>query len=187
MLFSLPQKPVEQEKLKGGGLVVAASVRLPEDNEIHKVLADVEAFDTVTWFTNGEWSMVELLTGLLLIAGPSDVYISSYGFSDNAARLIADMKSKGIIQKLFCLLDSRINTRSASALNIIRNCSDVHRLVETHAKVTILKSETVEIAVVCSANYTENRRYEAGVIFKQPAVVNYHLNWMVKEIFKDAK
>ena len=60
--------------------------------------------------------------------------------------------------------------------------SDRLVLDEVHAKVTVVYNEKFKIAVVGSANYTENNRYEAGVITTNPAVVDAQLLWMNKAL-----
>lgn len=182
MLFEMPSIKEVEVPDKGAGYIVDSNIMVSPQNKIHEVLELVLQYDTITWYSNGEWNMFDMLRGLLEMSGKADVFISSYGFSDHAARAIADLKATGLIKTLSCILDNRIDTRSASALNIIRNCSDQYKLCNTHAKVTIVKSKIFQAVVVGSANYTENKRYEAGTIFKNENIINFHLNWILNEL-----
>lgn len=137
---------------------------------------------TVHWMSNGDWSMHQLLGALLDLTGPADVYISSYAFSEQPARSVATWKAEGKIRALHCLLDSRIDVRSASALTQIQNLADRCKLCATHAKVTVLLADGWQLAVIGSANYTTNKRYECGLISTNPGVVQFHLDWINHEL-----
>ena len=151
-------------------------------NEVKKTLPDN---DFIHWVSNGDWSMHELLLLCLSITGPANVYISSYAFSEKPARIIADLKNKGHIQELHCLIDSRIDVRSAGAFQLVQGCATTCKLVNTHAKVTVIENETHQIAIVCSANYTTNERYEAGYISKLPELAAFNKEWITDEIAKE--
>lgn len=183
MLFKLPKKSEESESA-GAGMHQPLDHKLGDSAKIESVLQQVEPNACVHWVTEGDWSMHDLLIGLLMISGPATVYLSSYAFSEYPARIINDMKDRKMITKLYCLIDSRIDKRSASALTLVQNCSDKCKMVNTHAKVTLIISDTIELAVISSANYTTNRRYETGVIIAHPGVVNFHKKWMENELDK---
>src|SRR4051812_21921126 len=100
--------------------------------------------------------MHELLLEILNITGPAVVHISSYAMGETPARILSQLKNTGMIQKLFCVLDSRIDVRTAGSFQLIKAISDKCALVETHAKVTVIRNETWCLAVIGSANYTEN-------------------------------
>lgn len=150
--------------------------------KLEALLQHIEKDCCIHWVANGEWSMHELLIGLLHQAGPSDVYLSSYAFSEHPARIIADLKSRNMIKDLHCLIDSRIDVRGASALTMIRDIATSCKMLNTHAKVTLVLGETLQLAVVGSANYTTNKRYEAGVIIAHPEAVLFHKKWMQDEL-----
>lgn len=153
-------------------------------NKIENVLEQVSSDCCVHWITAGDWSMHDLLIGLLYISGPASVYLSSYTFSEHPARIIADLKARKIITELHCLIDSRSDKRSGSALTLVRDCATRCKLVNTHAKITIVENEKIRIVVIGSANYTTHKRYEAGVIVSSGQVVDFHKNWMVNEFNK---
>ncbi len=153
--------------------------------KLREVTEKVDHGKTVHWVSRGDWSMHQLLYKLLEKTGPADVYISSYAFSEKPARALADMKHNGIIQKLFCVIDSRIDVRSASALAMIKNMADYHKLTTTHAKVTLIKNKNWLLTVVGSANYTTNKRYETGFICSDAEVFNLHQTWILDELRND--
>lgn len=134
--------------------------------------------------SEGQWSMHNLLRSILKITGEADVYISSYAFSELPARVIARVKETGLIRKLNCIIDNRIDVRSAGALQLMTNTCDKLKLCATHAKVTVVKNEEYSFSVICSANYTTNKRYEAGIIVENERVADGNIQWIMNEINK---
>jgi len=132
--------------------------------------------------SNGHWSMHQLLQVMLAVSGPADVYISSYAFSELPARAIAECKENGLIRQLNCIIDNRIDVRSAGALQLIKNTADKLKLCATHAKVTVVNNDTFHFIVISSANYTVNKRYESGIIAESNDVAMWNIKWIMDEI-----
>lgn len=181
-MFELPKKEGPVAANSSGAMVKHLVNKFSASNKIHDVLALVEGNACVHWVSEGEWSVHDLLLGLLQMSGPATVYLSSYAFSEYPARLIADLKSRKVITQLHCLIDSRIDKRSASALNLVRNCADRLKMVNTHAKVTVIENEMHTFCIIGSANYTTNKRYEAGMIITDDAVSYFHKKWICDEL-----
>lgn len=188
MLFELNRTEVnEPEEKNAGGQHNPADQRTPSSMKLDDVLNLVDQNRCIEWATNGDWNMHDLLIGLLNITGAADVHLSSYGFSDYPARILADLKERKIIKKLYCLIDNRIDTRSASALAIIKNIADGFVMLNTHAKVTVIESGSMNLVVIGSANYTTNKRWEAGVVIINPESVFFHKTWMQNELKRKPK
>lgn len=184
MLFDLPILENENNGSAGAGIEQPLEQMLEAGNKIESVLALVKENCCVHWVSESDWSMHDLLAGLLTYSGPANVYISSYSFSELPARIIAELKSRNIIKELYCLIDSRIDTRNASALTLVSNCATKCKLTLTHAKITIIENDQYKLIVIGSANYTTNKRFETGVIIEHPGVVNFHKTWMINELKK---
>jgi hypothetical protein len=183
MLFKLPSK-MEDSEGQDPGISKMLDQKINSSLKIESVLEQVQENCCVHWVTAGDWNVHDLLIGLLMYSGPANVYISSYAFSEYPARIISELKDQKMILNLFCLIDSRIDKRSASALTLVRNCATKCKLINTHAKVTIIENKKTQLIIIGSANYTSNKRYETGVIIQDPAVVNFHKKWMLNEINK---
>jgi hypothetical protein len=181
--FNRYEKPKE-ETVGGGNITGSLREAMCSSMELKDVLALVAQQITVMWVSDGRWSMHQLLMSLLDISGPADVHISSYALSETPARYLVQLKNTGIIRTLNCVLDNRVDTRTASTLQIIKTISDDFALVDTHAKVTVITNEEWNIAVVGSANYTENKRYEAGSITSTKEAADFQLTW-IKKALKD--
>lgn len=173
-MFKAEAKPVF-----GGGLLSAGCRQLLSNNEqLADVLSKVSAGALIYWVSDDDWSMHELLTGLLDITGPADVWISSFAFGELQARIISQLKDAGMITNLYCVLDNRVDTRTAGSLQLMRTICTKLALIDTHAKVTVIKNDHWQLAVIGSANYTRNRRYESGIISLDPDAVGMQLRWM---------
>lgn len=167
----------------GGGLICEGMSEFMSNSfALSDVISLVKNDTTVYWVSNGDWSMHEMLMALLDITGPAHVAISSYAMSESPARIIALLKEKGSILSLISVLDNRIDVRTAGSFQLMKGISDKMVLVDTHAKVTVITNEDWNIAVVGSANYTENKRYEAGIISTNPLVVAMQLKWINKAL-----
>jgi hypothetical protein len=184
MLFDLNKEEDLPAENASGVVDQKLNHRVNALNKVHDVLAMVDKGCCVHWVSDGEWSVHDLLLGLLQVTGPADVYLSSYAFSEYPARLIADLKERKIIRSLFCLIDSRIDKRSASALMLVTNCADKLKLVNTHAKVTVIENGENTYCIIGSANYTTNKRYEAGMIISDVVVSSFHKKWICDELAK---
>ena len=75
----------------------------------------------IYWVSDGDWSMHELLMALIAITGPVHVSISSYAMGETPARVLAQLKQQDAILSLRCVLDDRIDVRSAGSLQLIKS------------------------------------------------------------------
>jgi hypothetical protein len=175
-------KQVEEVQVGGGKLIGSLRETMCKTMEIREVINLVKEGNTTLWVSNGNWSMHQLLMAILDITGPADVYISSYALSETPARIISQLKDSGLIKKLTCVLDNRVDTRTAGTLQLMKSIADDFALLDTHAKVTVIRNDNHNITVVGSANYTENRRYEAGVVICTKAAADFQINWILKGI-----
>ncbi len=186
MLFELqPDTPDQIQPTAGGSIPAHATQGLPGSYKLNDLLASITNNSCIHWLSEGDWSMHDLLQSILQLAGPSNVYLSSYAFSEYPARLIADLKDRNIIQDLYCVIDDRLDVRSASALNIIRNVATKCKLLKTHAKVTVIESIDYNITVVGSANYTTNKRFESGIVTTEISIAAFHKSWILNAIEKN--
>jgi hypothetical protein len=184
------------------GLLKVSEVLLPESEASKFAIHEVSGVNTyaseglaalmmsckmqsnVQFMSNGEWNMHELLISLLNLSGNAKVYISSYAMNETAVRSLAMMKDKGLIKFLYCIIDSRSDVRSAGSLQLLLSISDFICLAPCHAKVTAIDGDQEQLTILGSANYTENNRYETGIILKGSASVEFHKQWIIKAFKK---
>ncbi len=135
--------------------------------------------ESVHWVSKGEWSAIDLLVAILARHDePAKIYLSSYAFSEKPARIIANLVESGKITWIRCIIDSRVDVRSQPALQLLRGCADKLVMMDTHAKVTVLHMGEHFYTIVGSANYTSNKRFEAGIISRSAECAAFHKKWI---------
>jgi hypothetical protein len=185
MLFEVKKIDLKKPVASAAGIADDNDQVFCESEKLNDVMAMVDHGKSIHCFTKGDWSMHQLLQKLLEKTGPADVWISSYAFSEKPARIICDLRATHTIQNLYCIIDSRVDTRSASALNMIRNNATQLKLCDTHAKITVIKNEEWFIGVSGSANYTSNRRIETACISVNAVIANCFKNLIEDELKSD--
>lgn len=180
-IFTSPT-PIGADPDENSSLITIAGNEFPVSRKLTDVMAQLAPGKLVQWVSNGDWSMHELLLAMLEKTGPATVHISSYAFSEKPARIIAGLVHSRVISSLYCIIDSRVDTRSASALSLLQGCAYSCKLLATHAKVTVVANNSCQLVAIGSANYTENHRYEAGVLLEDFHSAIYHQNWITHAI-----
>lgn len=156
-------------KQKGAEIITEIVKGLTAGNEMH-------------FFTTGAWSQHELLIALTEITGPCKIYLSTYALSETSARTLQLLKQNATLQELHCLIDNRVDTRSAGSLQLLQSISDSCVLSACHAKATVLVGSYLSVAVIGSANYTENNRLECGLATTDQDACDFHRNWIIKHL-----
>lgn len=150
--------------------------------KIQEVIGNVKMGETTHYASLGEWSMHDLLFHLLTQTGPAQVYISTWSVSEDAVRQLLAKLQDGSITTLKSVFDWRVKMRRPEAYELAKyNIADI-RLTTCHAKVTVIENDSWSIAIVGSANYTNNPRIEAGVISCDKKAAAFHKSWMLEEL-----
>ena len=180
-LFELPSKKIKESK--------AIKVKTKSDYRLGKryqrakeVIGQISHDETIHYVSAGEWSAHDLLFHLLEQTGPAVVHIATWSITENPARQLVKRLNSGQIVKLNIIFDWRVKVRCPAAFELTKfNSADV-RLTTCHAKVTIIENEEWQVAIVGSANYTNNPRIEAGVIACDKRIADFHKNWILQEL-----
>jgi hypothetical protein len=178
--------PGDIEAWTARGDQLAGSISIPEFNSLGKpnsileeVIKQVGPGASIHYMTSGKWSTHDLVAQLLLITGPADLYFSTFSLSEFVVRQLYELIERKMVRSIHALLDNRVKVGSLQfATNIFTTIGRAH----CHAKVTVLKNERWGIAIVGSANYTNNPRIEAGVISADMAAADFHINWINNEL-----
>jgi hypothetical protein len=185
-LISASQLIAEQDKQdEAVGEVSWAAIdggkgTMSSGDNVMQLVESVQLHEHTHFYTDGAWNMHQLLIGLIGIAGKSDVYLSSFAMSETAVRALLGLQDVGLIKSLHCVIDNRVETRSAGSLQLLKSISNRIVLRACHAKVTIIEGEHLDLVILGSANYTENKRMEVGVITKSESVSRFHKEWICK-------
>ena len=117
----------------------------------------------IHFITDGSWSLHELLDYLLNQTGSASVKIASFALSEVAVRCFARLIDEQKITALDCLFDKSCRRTKFDLLTFCSSMANI-RLTENHMKLIIIKNEDWHIVVNTSANFTPNKRAEAGII-----------------------
>lgn len=156
----------------------------PPNSELVKVLPQLQVGQHYHLVSAGLWAMHELLFHLLATTGPARVTLATWSMSETAVRQLVRGLDTGIITQLHALLDGRVRIRTPEVLAFLKCQAARVRITANHAKVTVLQNDTWQIAVVSSANMTNNPRYEATVIDCHPHAARLHQGWIDTELQK---
>ena len=134
---------------------------------------------TIPFWSDGAWSMHELLEYVLEFTGRSKVLITAFSINEESIRALLNLKSNGLIYQLDCLFNTQITRFKADLLPFVENIADSIRLAPCHAKVFIIEG-AFRVCVIASANMTNNLRYEAGVICADSKIIDN----FIEEVYK---
>lgn len=129
---------------------------------------------TTHFYSHGQWSHHDLLEHILLFTGPAAVKVAVWTMSITAANKLALLLNKGLITSLDMILDARCKTRIPEAHQLASKAFDRLVITPCHAKVTVIKNESNNVAISTSANYTNNPRLEVGILSTIPEVARFY-------------
>jgi phosphatidylserine/phosphatidylglycerophosphate/cardiolipin synthase-like enzyme len=172
-------------KIANGCSYISNEVFTAIGNKLHELKPLIEKLDkkqVLHFCSEGRFSSHELLLFLLQMNPGFDVYIATWKVSEDPARMLVNAKKQGLIKDLYLLLERRMQINSPSALELIRQNSTMHALTDIHAKVFVIDNPLLPITVVTSANMSDNRRIEVGVIDTHLEAACFHKEWIKRNI-----
>ena len=135
--------------------------------DLKKDIGEIQPDTIKPYWSEGRWSMHELLFYLLTITGPAKVYLSTFSISEITVRAFALAIEDKSITELHCLFDYTIKKNKLNLLYFAGNVTSKIKLAPNHSKVILIENDDWTLSVVGSANMTPNPRNEAGAIFTQ--------------------
>lgn len=152
---------------------------------LEEVIGDLVPGKHIHFACMVEWSMHELLDYILQHIGAAHVYIATWSISEEGARYLVDLIQKKKILSLHGLFDFRSTNRHPEAFHLAKQHATTLRLYPCHAKVTVIQNDNWSISVNGSANYTNKKRIESGVISINTKAAEMHKNgWILPMIEK---
>ena len=112
--------------------------------------------------TKGEFSLLDLLRGLLKVTGAADVTISTWTAGIRDARNARWLLRRGEIRSLSFLVDRSFAQRQPGYARKLAAAfgDDCVRYARTHAKFAMLRNESWDVCVRSSMNLNKNTRIE---------------------------
>lgn len=143
-----------------------------------EVIGEIEQNQIIHFASAGEWSSHNLLFHLLAQTGPAAVHIASWSITEDPCRMLINGLNNGQITALHLLFDWRVKIRCPAAAALAKHNASSCYLTSCHAKTTVITNDKWQIAIVGSANYTNNPRIEAGIIHASETAATFHRQWI---------
>lgn len=128
--------------------------------------------------TGGQWSIHELMTYLLSVIGPADIWKSTWAISEDVVQSIMYLQEKKVIRSMRCIFDYKVVEQKSKAFHLAKSNFTQVTLAHCHAKVMVLKNDKWTISVFGSANDTRNPRIERECICTVPEIAEQDITWM---------
>lgn len=157
-----------------------------ESYSLQEIIGTIHSGKTICYTTKGRWSAHDLLAYLLKMTGPADVWFTSWSMTSKPIEGIIKMVQSGAIKSLSIVLDRRVRTTAPEALAMAKFHGCRLRFSDIHAKIMVVSSPTMSIAVVTSQNMTRNKRVEAGVILANRDVALFYRD-IIEKLLKDGE
>lgn len=111
-------------------------------------------------------NMLRQIVGM--VGKECSVTILSYSVTDGWLRQLLKLRTEMQIEKVTVVLDRDVMIRHRQLLNQLANVADDIYLTDSHAKAYIAKGKKYELAVITSANATQNYRNECYYTTDRP-------------------
>lgn len=149
---------------------------------VAEVIGDISEVECIDYVSFGRWSMHDLLFYLLDITGPARVYFTTWAISTKAVHLLVEGMASGMITELHSILDRRIEIRRSDCFAFLKHHANNVYLVDCHAKVILIENYMWRIVVKSSANFSENKRIETGMIIMNRDIFDFNKKWITETI-----
>lgn len=168
--------------------ITAARFINPEiADELEFQIGEFHPNEVITIPTDKRWSLHDLIVHSIKQCGPSEIFIATYAIKEYQARLLANMKADGLLKKIYCYLDYRVDKHDPNALQIINTIAESVKFTRLHGKVTVLIGEKNSCTIIGSANLTTNTTSDTiAIIVNQPTSI-YWKEWIIKNMNYETK
>lgn len=113
-------------------------------------------------------SMNMLRQIVAMVGKGAKVTVISYSVTDGWLRQLMKLKEEMEVEKVTVILDRDVMIRHRQLLNQLQNVADEIFLSDSHAKAYIAQGKEYEVAVITSANATQNYRNECFYTTDRP-------------------
>lgn len=101
----------------------------------------------------------------------AEITVLSYSVTDGWLRQLMKLKEEMEIAKVTIILDRDVMIRHRQLLNQLENIADEIYLSDSHAKAYLAQGKDYELAVITSANATQNYRNECFYTTDRPTEI----------------
>ena len=166
------------------GTKATPSTALMDAPGLKQLACEVIKSASLIFLMEGNLSFHHLLCALMDECGPADVWLSAYAITEEPARRIFRLREAGTIRSLSCLLDAHLARNNAKAYQLLSTTADSIGTAPIHAKCFVVKNDRFAIAVMSSANFSNNPRLELTHTSNSGDVAEWYINWLEEFIAK---
>jgi hypothetical protein len=139
------------------------------------LIPDLDPEQSIDFYTDGHWSLHELIAYLVDRIGPCEAWLTSWGVTRDPLKSVLDLVRSGTVTHITLILNHRVRLQSPDGYQLLLAVSDDSRfslcLSKIHAKVLVLRGSRGMVRVITSANLTKNPRIEVYNISTHPRQV----------------
>ena len=150
--------------------------------DVRSIIDLIEQEKLIAFNTEGRWSLYQLVETIILKYGRSDLSIATWGLSEQPLRMISNLQDKQLIDSFNALLDYRIAERQPKAWQLVQSIASKIGIAKSHAKITVVQNEHIDIVIIGSQNWTRNNKNESGVLIASKAVAEFYSNFIQSKI-----
>ena len=136
--------------------------------------------------SGAEWSTHDLILYMIDQIGPAHLTACTWSVAEHAAHKLIGMLEARDLLSINMLVDWRVQVRTPAFMPLAKTRFSKIAVSSCHAKAFVLHNDEWSMSCVTSANFTNNPRIEAGHISTNPAVGDFHRQWIQAEIDKAA-
>lgn len=136
------------------------------------------------WFSQGKFSIYDLVEYVLLTTGPAELKVTSYSLSEIAIRRFDFFRNKGMITNARFIFDFSAKRNKIALMIYASNVFEVG-LIKNHTKMILVKNENYNIVISTSANLNQNLRHENGFVINDEKTYQIFENYF-DNIFADS-
>ena len=147
-----------------------------------EIIGTVRAGDRLHIVTDGWWAMEEPICIVAEQLGPCDFHMITWAINDDAVLRLAEAMRVGHVRHVRAVIDERMKVLRPAALDILQTAVGPGNLgiFACHAKAYVLRQVDgpMAVAMVGSANWTQNPRPESLVIDADPRAATVYASWV---------
>lgn len=180
--YSIAKKKDQDPDLLFGSDEEVDFVICKSPDKLKKLLDAIAVNKSVHYWSDGDWSMHDMIMELLKRYSPAELFISTYALRELSIRQIILAQDRKELLSVNMLLDYRAPVRIPEVMQLASMNVNKIGLTKVHAKVFILRSEKGSVSIITSANLTSNPRIECGVVSMNKELADFHISTMQKLI-----
>ena len=151
-------------------------------NSLEKILPEIKSGYDYHLISCENLGSIELLYTLIKKYNFTEIKICTWSYNASFVELIKENTNK---IKFTIIVDMSMQTRKHALFNQLKEIHNENKITfkqhkGIHAKVTICKSEKLNLSVEASANYSNNVRVEQFNISANNELYNFHNKWIGK-------